>query len=97
MDLDMKLKSEIDRKLQKSMRESGFEFLLDECGGIEVALQVIDEEAKAVMLYLIPKEEIPEGELSFFISPVEHTYGVFHINSRAVMIEINSSALQLNN
>ena len=89
----MQLKSEVDSDIQQSLRSNGIAFPLNSKGMIDICEFIIDESANAGMLYIIPKHELPDGELPFIVVKAQWVYGVFHFNNKAAIIEVGKKAI----
>ncbi|MGD1937822.1 MAG: hypothetical protein ACFCA4_09750 [Cyanophyceae cyanobacterium] len=90
----MKLKSRIDKDIQIDLMFHRITFPVDKKGKILIHQFRIDTQAGAGMLYIKPKEKLPRGKLPFLVVDAEDTYGVFHFNGEAAMIEISTLALE---
>jgi hypothetical protein len=89
----MKLHESIDFHIQSSLDEEGIKFSLNSEGRLSVSHVNYDPDAKAGMVYLIPEQDLPKGELPFIIISAPNVFGVFIHDGYAAIIEVNGQAL----
>jgi hypothetical protein len=89
----MELKSKIDQEIQIGLSSNRITFPVDVKGKIAIYEYRMDTRAGTGMLYVLPASDLPKGELPFLVIPASHIYGVFHIDGKAAIIEVNSMAL----
>ena len=89
----MILKDKIDADIQKNLRSNGINYQVDTDNRIHIHETRMDKMAKAGMLYLIPKEKLPKGELPFLVVTARWVYGVFHYENKAAIIEVSTKAM----
>lgn len=90
----MKLKLEIEAQIINSLHAKSISVDLDSDGCLMVSECYFDPDAKAGMLYLTPKRQLPTGHLPFAVVSADHIYGVFTFNNKAVIIEFGSNAME---
>jgi hypothetical protein len=89
----MELKPKIDKQIQIELLSNGIAFPVDKRGRIAIHEYRIDTKACVGMLYILPKSELPKGKLPFLVILADHVYGVFYIDGKAAIIEINTMVL----
>ena len=89
----MRLDKDVDAKIRSSLQQHGINVALDSDDRILVHEYRMDPKAKAGMLYLRPKDQVPNGELPFLVTGGRGVYGVFHLDGEAVIIEVGFAAM----
>jgi hypothetical protein len=89
----MELKPRIDKQIQIGLFSNEIRFPVDERGRIAIHEYRIDSKARAGMLYILPKSDLPKGELPFLVILADYVYGVFHIDGKVAIIEVSAMAL----
>lgn len=89
----MRLKPDIDKFIQKQLIGLNIRFNLDEAGFLSASEFRVDKSASMCMLYLESAASIPDGELPFKVISAPFVSGVFHYDSKALIIELGTQAL----
>lgn len=90
----MKLDVTTDSSIRNSLKKHDIHVDINIHGYINIHEYKMDSEAKAGMLYLKPKSEIPNGKLPFLVVDAKGVYGVFYKDKKALIIEVSLSAMQ---